>query len=75
MSISSLGLSNPYLKLGVALMVAAPATIALASLFSAGSTDQATTLHIGGVLLGSGIMVYLIGRLAKALRPRQQRDD
>jgi hypothetical protein len=71
MSVSSLGLSNPYLKLGVALMVAALAVMALASLFSAGSTYQATTLHVGGVLLDSGIVVYLIGRLVKALHSRQ----
>jgi hypothetical protein len=65
MGISNLGLSNPYLKLGVALMVVGLVTVALASFFVVSSTRQAT-LHVGGLLLGSGIVVYFISRLAKA---------
>jgi hypothetical protein len=74
MSIPNLGLSNPYLKLGVALMIIAFTMLVLASLFAVGSTHQATTLHVGGVSLGSGIVVYLIGRAVKAWHSWQQRD-
>jgi hypothetical protein len=74
MSIPNLGLSNPYLKLGVALMIIAFTMLVLASLFAVGSTHQDTTLHVGGVSLGSGIVVYLIGRAVKAWHSWQQRD-
>jgi len=69
MGIPDLGFSNPYLKLGTALMVVAIVIIALLSFFSFSGTHQ-TTLNVGELLLGSGIVVYIVGRLVKALQSK-----
>ena len=63
---SSFGLSNPYLKLGAAFVFASLAAIAWTSLFSADGSVQAATRNIGGVLLLSGTVVHVIGRVVKA---------
>ena len=63
---SSFGLSNPYLKLGAGLIFASLAAIACALFSSPGGSVQATTWNIGGVLLLSGVVVYVIGRVVKA---------
>jgi len=58
--------SNPYMKLGTALIFAAIVAIAWTSFFSSDSSLQAATRNIGGFLLISGLVMHVIGRVVRA---------
>jgi hypothetical protein len=62
----SLGLSNPYLKIGVTLFLVGVAMIAGSSLLEMKASEAIA--QAGFVLLGTGFVVYVIGRIAKAIR-------
>jgi hypothetical protein len=67
---SSAGLSNPYLKIGAAFVIAALVAIAWTSFFSTDRELQAIVRNVGGLLLLSGMVIYAIGRVVRARRSR-----
>jgi drug/metabolite transporter (DMT)-like permease len=65
MSNFDFGLSNPYLKFGMGIILFGAALIVVASVLGASDTIP-NLLIIGLVLLMAGAVVYVIGRLVKA---------
>ena len=65
MSNFDFGLSNPYLKFGMGIILFGAALIVVASVLGASNTIP-NLLIIGLVLLMAGAVVYVIGRLVKA---------
>lgn len=61
------GLTNFYLKTGVALLLLGPALV-VASLLTHSSNIGDVLMHSGGGLFISGAVVYIPGRISKALR-------
>ena len=69
---SAFGLSNPYLKIGAALVMSSLAAIAFTSFFSPDRELQVAVRNIGGFALLSGAVIYVIGRFVRAKRARAQ---
>lgn len=63
MSKFDLGLSNTYLKFAVALLLFGVVSIAVSLLLEAPGFAQ----QLGRMLLVTGIVVYVMGRIAKAV--------
>ena len=57
------GLSNPYLKFGAALLLLGIALVAGSFLLG----TYGTTLYVGFSLFVSGVVIYVAGRVAKAI--------
>jgi hypothetical protein len=68
----NLGLSNFYLKVGVALVVASLTAIAFTSFFSVDRELQSAVRGIGGLTTVSGAVIYFIGRFVQFKRARAQ---
>ena len=65
MSNFDFGLSNQYLKFGVALILLGPAMLVVASALGAGDSTS-NLMIISLVLFMTGVVVYVIGRIVKA---------
>lgn len=70
MGLGNFGLSNFYMKAGMGLMVAALLAIAWTSFFSVDAGLQGMVRNAGAVVLLAGLVVYAIGRVARARGPR-----
>ena len=66
MSLPDLGLSNRYLKYGVALLV-----LGLALIIASAWLNLHNMLPVGSVFLAAGIVVYVVGRIIKAARSQR----
>ena len=70
MRFADLGLSNIYLKLGVALLLISVAVI-VAAIFNPSATPVLSG-QIAGYLLLSGAVLYVVGRLVRIKKTRAQ---
>ena len=61
---TDLGLSNPYLKFGLGLVV-----LSLFNIVTFAVTSNYAVLYAAGIFFWSGVIVYIGGRIAKARRP------
>lgn len=67
MSKSNFGLSNPYLKLGLALLLlGAGLVVGAITVLPDGRVEL--LVYVGGALFTSGVIVYVAGRIGKALQ-------
>ena len=64
------GFSNIYLKMGIVLIVVSMAIIITA--FFAPSTIEYLSGGVAGFCLVSGVVLYIIGRIAQIIRSRAQ---
>ena len=72
MSSSNFDLSNPYLKFGGGLVMVALTAIAVTSFFSTDRELQAVVRNISGLSIFAGSIIYVIGRVVRAIRSRAQ---